>query len=195
MHLPKIRECAVMQVGGMGASASAWLGSVGKSAAADAIDLFSSPTKLKRDEQQEQAEIAATRMSFPTAPPASLDAGALLMLQGGGSDADSVASNPGPSAGMTEEDTTEELDSSAAEEFLQYMQKSPEERLRDRILKALGLTEEDVAAMTPDERMGLENKIREIIKETMVKSGGLEGAERERAGDAAIQQQLMLDGI
>lgn len=184
-----------MQVGGMGASASAWLGSVGKSAAADAVDLFSPPTKLKRDEQQEQAEIAATRMSFPTAPPASLDAGALLMLQGGDTDAGSVTSNPGASAGSTAEDTTDELDASAAEEFLEYMQKSPEERLRDRILKALGLTEEDVAAMTPDERVGLEKKIRDIIKETMVKSGGPDGAERERAGDAAIQQQLMLDGI
>ena len=193
MHLPKFRECVVMQVGGMGASASAWLGSVGKSAAADAIELFSPPTKLKRDEQQEQAEIAATRMSFPTAPPASLDASALLMLQGGGTDAGSVASNSGASTGMTEEDTTEELDSAAAEEFLEYMQKSPEERLRDKILKALGLTEEDVAAMSPDERMGLEKKIREIIKETMVKSGGPDGAERDRAGKAAVQQQTMLD--
>ena len=89
------------------------------------------------------------------------------------------------------------LDQSApdADQFLEYMQKSPEERLRDKILKALGVTEEDIANMSPDERMAIEKKIKDIIKETMVKTEANGAPEREDANADVAQQQLMLDVI
>jgi hypothetical protein len=49
--------------------------------------------------------------------------------------------------------------------------------------------------MSPDERIGLEKKIRDIIKETIVKAEGQGEPERERAGADALQQKLMLENL
>ena len=175
-----------MQVAGFGLSAAAWLNSIGKSADA--------PTRLdvslpKYDGRIEQADVAAPRMSLPTVPPANLNAEALLALQ----DAGAEPAQNAPARLNAEPGTSESLDSSAADQFLDYMKKTPEERLRDKILKALGLSEEDVASMSPDERIALEKKIRDIIKETIVKAEGEAAPEREQAGVRATQQQFMLD--
>lgn len=48
--------------------------------------------------------------------------------------------------------------SDAGDEFLEDMKGSPEERLRDRLLKALDVTEEDLEAMPLDERLAIEEK-------------------------------------
>ena len=62
-------------------------------------------------------------------------------------------------------------DSSAKEdvesEFLAYARMSPAERMRDNILKSMGLTEDDVNAMSPADRQKLEDKIKELIKQQM----------------------------
>jgi|GEM_PF-6471102 len=50
-------------------------------------------------------------------------------------------------------------------EFLEIAKKSPAERIRDQILKAKGLTEEDVEAMSPEKREALEKEIADIIKD------------------------------
>ncbi|MCF3998437.1 hypothetical protein L2E47_52780, partial [Pseudomonas aeruginosa] len=39
---------------------------------------------------------------------------------------------------------------SAYDEFKEYMQKSPAERMREQVLKSLGLTEEELDAMPPE---------------------------------------------
>ena len=49
--------------------------------------------------------------------------------------------------------------------FLEIAKKTPTERFRDQILKAKGLTEEDVAAMTPEKREALEKEIADMIKD------------------------------
>jgi hypothetical protein len=184
-----------MQIGGFGPSASAWLGSVGKTTASEAIELFSPTTKQQKTGQKEQAELAATRMTLPTLPPAQLGAEALLVLQDPQRAlAQSDPTKPLPTS-LNAEPDLESLETSAADQFLDYMKKTPEERLRDKILKALGLTEEDVANMSPDERIGLEKKIRDIIKETIVKAEGQGEPERDRAGADALQQKLMLETI
>ncbi len=64
---------------------------------------------------------------------------------------------------------TGELERAAEDKFLDYMKQPPEERIRDKILKALGVTGEDLDSMTPGERLAIEEKIREIVKEAMVK--------------------------
>lgn len=157
-----------MQIGGLGGAAAIWLNSVGKTAAPGASEIF--PTD--RTGQKEQAKAAATNTSFPTAPPVNLGAAALLALQQGDAPATAAASD----------EAAEELGSSAADEFLDYMKKTPEERLRDKILKALGVTEEDLEAMPMEERMAIEEKIADIIKETLVPKEVARGAGPTDAG-------------
>lgn len=143
-----------MFVGGVGSAAATWLGTLGKTGDAGASEAFATQKTGKSD----AAKAAATNTSFPTSSPAQLNADALLALQEA-SEKDGAGEK-------------QEVKTSPEEQFLDYMQKSPAERLRDKILKALGVTEDDIKDMTPDERMGLEKKIQEIIKETMVKAEG-----------------------
>jgi TPP-dependent pyruvate/acetoin dehydrogenase alpha subunit len=52
----------------------------------------------------------------------------------------------------------------ARKEFSDYMKKSPAEQMRDQILKAMGLTEDQLKAMPPEKRAAIEEKIKEMIK-------------------------------
>jgi hypothetical protein len=63
------------------------------------------------------------------------------------------------------------------EAFLAYAQKSPMERLRDQILESLGLTEEGLAALPPEEKAAMEDKIRKIIEEKLRESMRERGVE------------------
>jgi hypothetical protein len=60
-------------------------------------------------------------------------------------------------------------DKTPAEEFLQYQQKSPAERMRDMILGKMGLTEEQLEGMSVEERKKIEEKIKEEIKKLVEK--------------------------
>lgn len=53
----------------------------------------------------------------------------------------------------------------AKQEFQDFMDLTPEERMRQQILQSMGLTEEDLEAMTPEERAAVEQKIGAIIAE------------------------------
>lgn len=155
-----------MFVGGVGSAAATWLGTLGKTGDAGAADAFATQKTGKSD----AAKPAASNAGYSTSSPAQLDAAALLALQ---------------EAGAKEgAEKKAEVKTSAEDQFLDYMQKSPAERLRDKILKALGVTEDDIKDMTPDERMGLEKKIQELIKETMIKA---EGEGEPSARDSAAQ--------
>jgi len=55
----------------------------------------------------------------------------------------------------------------AVEKFMKYQEMTPAEKLRASYLSSKGLTEEDVAAMTPEERTKLEKEIEESIKRQM----------------------------
>jgi hypothetical protein len=50
------------------------------------------------------------------------------------------------------------------EELREYQRKSPMERMREKILESMGLTEEDLAAMPPGQRETLEAAITAEIK-------------------------------
>jgi hypothetical protein len=54
---------------------------------------------------------------------------------------------------------------SPADEFLEYARMSPAERIRAGILDELGLTEEELEAMSPEERKAMEKVIAERTKE------------------------------
>lgn len=57
--------------------------------------------------------------------------------------------------------------SGAREAFLRYAQQSPMERMREQILKSLGMTEESLKDLPLDERALVEEKIRKMIEEKM----------------------------
>lgn len=64
-----------------------------------------------------------------------------------------------------------------AEQFKEYMDKSPEELMREQILKELGYTEEELAGMSPEDRAKAEEKILERLKikiEMALKEKGLD---------------------
>lgn len=58
---------------------------------------------------------------------------------------------------------------SVEEKFLAFAKKTPAEKMRDALLSQLGLTEEQLQAMPPDERMKVEKKIAELVKEAAQK--------------------------
>lgn len=54
---------------------------------------------------------------------------------------------------------------SARDEFLDYARMSPAEKMRAAMLARLGLKEEDVKAMSAEDRKAVEDKIAKMIKE------------------------------
>lgn len=56
----------------------------------------------------------------------------------------------------------------ALQELEEYLRKSPVQRLRDAILKEMGLTEEALNAMPPKQRAAVENAIAAKMKEYML---------------------------
>jgi len=56
----------------------------------------------------------------------------------------------------------------AADELAEYLRKSPAEHLRDKILKEMGLTEEALDAMPPEQRAAIEDTIAKKIKEFLL---------------------------
>lgn len=69
-------------------------------------------------------------------------------------------------------------------ELRDYLNKTPAEHLREAVLKELGLTEEALAAMPPEERQAAEAKISERIRERLI--GEEENKEAANAAGAAV---------
>lgn len=57
--------------------------------------------------------------------------------------------------------------SSAIDDFREFLKKSPIERLRDQILAAMGITEEDLAAMPPEKREAVLKEVAERVKDAL----------------------------
>ncbi len=64
---------------------------------------------------------------------------------------------------------TKQAEQTAEEKFLDYAKKSPAEKIRDALLKSVGVTEEELKNMTPEQRKEVEQKIADKIKEAMQK--------------------------
>jgi hypothetical protein len=64
---------------------------------------------------------------------------------------------------------TQQNEQTAEQKFLDYAKKSPAEKIRDALLKSVGVTEEDLQKMTPEQRKDVEQKIADKIKEAMQK--------------------------
>jgi hypothetical protein len=67
---------------------------------------------------------------------------------------------------------------SAKDEFLDYAKMTPAQKMHAAMLGKLGITEEQLKAMSPEERKKVEDKIKEMIKQQVendpkVKKGSL----------------------
>lgn len=56
-------------------------------------------------------------------------------------------------------------ETSAKDEFLKYQSMTPAEKMRAMMLAKLGVTEEQVKAMSPEERAKIEQKLKDMIKQ------------------------------
>jgi hypothetical protein len=79
---------------------------------------------------------------------------------------------------------------SATERFLEEARKSPMERLREQIMKELGISEEDLAAMPPDEKRATEDKIRELIEEKLKQGMRTNDSAGDSAGEIVLDAAL-----
>ena len=61
------------------------------------------------------------------------------------------------------------------QKFLKYAQMSPMDRLRANILKSMGMSEQDLKNMTPEQRAAVEQKIKVLIEQSFQKNSGIQG--------------------
>lgn len=67
--------------------------------------------------------------------------------------------------------SAEKLQKSPEEEFLEYARQSPAERIRAAILEEMGISEEELEAMSPEGRAAVEKAIAERIKDKLLAAG------------------------
>jgi TPP-dependent pyruvate/acetoin dehydrogenase alpha subunit len=61
------------------------------------------------------------------------------------------------------------------QQFMDYAKMSPMERMRAQILKSMGLTEDDLKKMSPEQQKAVEQKIEQMIKQQLQKNAGQTG--------------------
>ncbi len=64
---------------------------------------------------------------------------------------------------------------SVEQQFLKYAQMSPMDRMRANILKSMGLTEEDLKNMSPDQQQMIKQKIKDLIEQQVQKNADKQG--------------------
>ena len=73
-----------------------------------------------------------------------------------------------PLSNLAGPDATSKLGPKSAEEqFLEIARKSPLERLRDKILEDMKMSEDDVAKMEPEARQAVEDEIKRRMMEAL----------------------------
>lgn len=71
--------------------------------------------------------------------------------------------------GGVSQSTSDKAGSSVEDKFLAYARKTPAERFREDLLNSMGLTEEDLNAMSGEDRRAIEEEITRRIKEKIEK--------------------------
>ncbi len=75
----------------------------------------------------------------------------------------------------------------ASELFLKEIQKDPIERMREQIMEELGLSDEALAQMSPEERRAAEDKISAMIEEKLRQGFGAERGDAQTAVEYLTQ--------
>jgi len=78
----------------------------------------------------------------------------------------------------------------ASEELAEYLKKTPAEHMREAVLKEMGLTEADLAAMPPEKRKATEDTIAAKIKEKLLEHSDV----AKRAATTPLATQALLMG-
>jgi hypothetical protein len=68
---------------------------------------------------------------------------------------------------VPDDSTTKSTDSTAMTDFKDYMSKSPEQRMRDSILKDMGITEDQLSAMSPSQQLAIGKEIAQRLEDKM----------------------------
>lgn len=89
---------------------------------------------------------------------------------------------------LTDDEPAQATEMSATEKFLKEAQKTPMERMREQVLASLGLSEDALTQMPPDERRAAEDKIREMIEEKVRQ--GMNGGDKSPASNAEMMAQV-----
>jgi hypothetical protein len=79
-----------------------------------------------------------------------------------------------PSGKAPDADAMESAMSDALKEIKEYLEKGPVAYMRDQILKQMGLSEEALAQMPPEQRDAIEKTIAERIKEKLLSDSGID---------------------
>ncbi len=89
---------------------------------------------------------------------------------------------------VDDEEPAQLTEMSATEKFLKEAQKTPMERMREQVLAALGLSEDALAQLPPDERRSAEDKIRDMIEEKIRQ--GVNGGDKSPNSNAEMMEQV-----
>lgn len=88
--------------------------------------------------------------------------------------------------GLQTTDISDATGTSATDAFKDYMSKSPEQRMRDSILKDLGITEEDIRNMPPAQQLAIGKEIAQRMQDKMQ----LAQSEKENVNDVKVSDKL-----
>ena len=78
---------------------------------------------------------------------------------------------------------------SATDIFLEEARKDPIERMREQAMEELGISETDLALMSPEERRAAEDKIREMIEEKFRQAAGAD--DQHATSNGEMLEQLL----
>jgi hypothetical protein len=79
----------------------------------------------------------------------------------------------------------------AAEELTEYLRKTPEQHMREAILKEMGLSEESLAALPPEQRATIEKTITDKIKERLLAHNGQTRNQTQAPLPVAVPSQAL----
>ncbi|ADG09915.1 hypothetical protein [Caulobacter segnis] len=85
------------------------------------------------------------------------------------------SSSPYAYAGVSASTSSPIGEPSAKDEFLKFQSKSPAEKMRAMMLAKLGVTEEQLKAMPPEERKKIEDKLKDMVKQQVQNDIGKKG--------------------
>ena len=118
-----------------------------------------------------------TSITASTGKISGLSAGFASMLEQATS-----ASNANTNTATTTTSTTAK---SNAQQLEDYVNMTPEQRMRADLLKKLGVTEEELASMPAEERSGIEAKMTEMVQELAQKAAAEQQAGTRRVDTLA----------
>ena len=94
-----------------------------------------------------------------------------MFPQTGGSSASASAS----ASGTTSQSKSTSQGNSVVQDFLDYAKMSPAERMRENILKSLGLTEQQFEKLSPAQQQAVNQKIQQIMLQQIQQNAGKTG--------------------